>query len=115
MRPGLSVGSGVREPQCESVKRFSHVSNNERKPILSFRSQAARIGRKASPRRIRRNVVRPAGLSVHALPDMQRFEQGFIVIAGELAALVGVDDGFEVSRDFYNKATEQMRGKAKAA
>ena len=38
------------------------------------------------------NVVRPAGLSVHALPDMQRFEQGLIVIAGELAALVGVDD-----------------------
>ena len=39
-RLGLSVGSGVQEPQCESVKRYSPVSYIERKPIPSFRSQA---------------------------------------------------------------------------
>ena len=39
-RSGLSVGSGVQEPQCESVKRYSPVSYIERKPIPSFRSQA---------------------------------------------------------------------------
>ena len=38
---GLSVGSGVREPQCESVKRYSPVSYTERKPILFLWSQAA--------------------------------------------------------------------------
>lgn len=38
------------------------------------------------------DVVRPARLSVHALSDVQRLEQGLIVIAGELAALVGIDD-----------------------
>lgn len=40
-RLGLSVGSGVREPQCESVKRYSPVSKIERKPIPSPWSQAA--------------------------------------------------------------------------
>ena len=40
VRLGLSVGSGVQEPQCESVKRYSPVSYIERKPIPSFRSQA---------------------------------------------------------------------------
>ena len=40
-RQGLSVGSGVREPQCESVKRYSPVSYTERKPILFLWSQAA--------------------------------------------------------------------------
>ena len=39
-RLGLSVGSGVQEPQCESVKRYCPVSYIERKPIPSFRSQA---------------------------------------------------------------------------
>ena len=40
-RLGLSVGRGAREPQCESVKRFSLVSYTERKPIPSPWSQAA--------------------------------------------------------------------------
>ena len=38
------------------------------------------------------NVVRPAGLPVHALPDMHRLEQCLIVFTGELAALVRVDN-----------------------
>ena len=40
-RLGLSVGSGVQEPQCESVKRYSPVSYIKRKPILFLWSQAA--------------------------------------------------------------------------
>ena len=32
VRRGLSVGSGVREPQWETVKRFSPVRYTERKP-----------------------------------------------------------------------------------
>ena len=32
VRLGLSVGMGVREPQWETVKRFSPVRNIERKP-----------------------------------------------------------------------------------
>lgn len=39
-RQGLSVGSGVREPQCESVKQYSPVRYIERKPIPSSGSQA---------------------------------------------------------------------------
>ena len=54
-RLGLSVGSGVREPQCESVKRYSPVSYIERKPIPSPRSQAAiRHSKKREYRRFRR-------------------------------------------------------------
>ena len=34
------------------------------------------------------DVVSPARLSIHALPDVQRLEQCLVVIAGELAALV---------------------------
>jgi len=40
-RPDLSVGRGVCEPQCESVKRLSPVTNEMRKPIPCRRSQAA--------------------------------------------------------------------------
>ena len=39
-RLGLSVGGGVQELQCESVKRYSPVSYIERKPIPSSWSQA---------------------------------------------------------------------------
>ena len=45
-RLGLSVGRGVREPQCESVKRFSPVSQKERKSIQSSMSQTAMCNRK---------------------------------------------------------------------
>ena len=45
-RRGLSVGRGVREPQWETVKRYSLVRYKERKPIPSSRSQAARTTRK---------------------------------------------------------------------
>ena len=41
VRRGLSVGIGVREPQWETVKRYSPVSYIERKPILFLWSQAA--------------------------------------------------------------------------
>ena len=47
VRSDLSVGRGVREPQCESVKRFSPVSYKEWKPILSSKSQAARNAHEA--------------------------------------------------------------------
>ena len=46
VRIGLSVGRGVREPQWETVKRYSLVRYKERKPIPSSRSQAARTTRK---------------------------------------------------------------------
>ena len=45
-RLGVSVGSGAREPQCESVKRSSPVSYIKRKSILSSKSQTAMCNRK---------------------------------------------------------------------
>lgn len=39
------------------------------------------------------DVVGPAGLAVHALPDPQRLEEGFIAVTGKLTALVRVEDG----------------------
>ena len=51
------------------------------------------LGLQAAKPPFNHDVVRPAGLSVHALPDVQRLEQFPVVIAGELAALVGIDDG----------------------
>jgi hypothetical protein len=36
----------VREPQWETVKRFSPVSSKERKPMCSSTQQAARINHK---------------------------------------------------------------------
>ena len=38
------------------------------------------------------NVVRPAGLTVHALPDGQGFEKRLVLGAGKLAALVRIEN-----------------------
>ena len=38
------------------------------------------------------DVVCPSGFHVHALPDVQRFQQLLILVAGELASLVRIED-----------------------
>lgn len=50
------------------------------------------------------DVVRPAGLAVHTLTDVQRFEKCFVLGAGELAALVGIENrgNAEVLHSYLN-------------
>lgn len=39
------------------------------------------------------DVVRPAALAVHALANMQAAEELLVLVAGELASLVGMNSG----------------------
>ncbi len=39
------------------------------------------------------DVIHPTSLAVHALPNAQRAQVFFVFGAGELASLVGIDDG----------------------
>ena len=38
------------------------------------------------------DAVCPVGFSVHALADVQIFQQLLILVAGELASLIGIED-----------------------
>ncbi len=52
------------------------------------------------------DVVRPAGFSVHALPDLHLFQQRLIFSARELASLVAVDDG--QCSVFFRRCAEEI-------
>ena len=50
------------------------------------------LGLQAAEPALNHDVVRPTGLPIHALPDMERFEKLLILVAGKLASLIRVED-----------------------